>query len=47
MAVDSALDLWRDQKLWRRIVHSGMSRDFGWANSAKKYVELYERARKL
>lgn len=42
-AIDRALKAWRDQTLWRRIVKEGMSRDFSWESSAKKYLGLYRK----
>lgn len=30
--------------VWKKIQHNGMSRDFSWKTSAKKYIELYLRA---
>jgi len=46
-AVDLALELWNDKKAWYRLVLNGMSQNFGWSNSARKYVDVYERARKM
>ena len=28
---------------WNKIIDRGMARDFSWANSAKKYEDLYRR----
>lgn len=30
--------------VWKKIQQNGMSRDFSWKVSAKKYIELYQRA---
>jgi len=46
-AIDRALALWPDKKAWRRLVQNGMRQDLSWKNSAKKYVEAYDRVRKL
>jgi starch synthase len=46
-AVDRALDLWQDRKAWRRLIQNGMRLDLSWKNSAQKYVEVYERTRKM
>ena len=46
-AVDRALALWPDNKSWRRLMMNGMRQQLGWKNSAKKYLEAYERARKM
>lgn len=43
-AVERAIDLYYNNKLaWRRVVLNAMSRDFGWDNIAKKYLELYKK----
>jgi starch synthase len=31
-----------DQPLWSQLVETGMNQDWSWAESARKYVELYE-----
>ena len=46
-AVDRALALYAQPKHWRRIMVTGMNRDFGWAASAWQYALLYRRARDL
>jgi starch synthase len=46
-ALDRALTVYGDRKAWRRVMHNGMTRDFGWERSARQYVELYGRAREL
>jgi starch synthase len=46
-AVDRALNLWPDKKSWRRLMLNGMKEELSWKNSAKKYVEAYERLQKL
>jgi starch synthase len=32
-----------DQPTWHQLVRTGMAQDFSWKNSARHYVELYER----
>jgi starch synthase len=44
-ALDRALAAWRDRAAWRRLMLSGMRREFSWERSARAYVELYEEAR--
>lgn len=39
-----ACELYRDAEAWQKLVVSGMEQDFGWKESAKRYVELYETA---
>lgn len=41
------LQVYRDRRTWRALVHRGMLQDFSWGRSAKQYLELYERARAL
>jgi starch synthase len=42
-AIDRALQVWNDSKAWRRVKVNGMTADFSWMRSARKYVETYER----
>lgn len=37
------LDLYRQPQVWRRIQHNGMSEDFSWGESARRYLALYGR----
>jgi starch synthase len=46
-AVERALSVWQDKQAWHRLVLNGMRQELGWANSAKKYMSIYERVRKL
>jgi starch synthase len=43
-AIDQALTLWKDRAAWRKLMRSGMSRDFSWGRSAERYVELFRNA---
>ena len=43
-ALDEALRAYADQNAWRRLMRNGMAKDFSWEQSARGYVELYERA---
>ena len=45
-AVNSALNLYEQPKLWRALVRNAMDCDFSWERSAKRYIELYETLRK-
>jgi starch synthase len=38
-----AIAAWQDKERWQSIMQRGMSRDFSWQASAKRYVELYRR----
>ena len=40
-AVQRAVTAYSRPDVWHRIVQAGMTQDWGWANSAKQYVELY------
>ena len=39
-----ALGVFMDRRTWRRIQLAGMRQDHSWAASARRYVEVYERA---
>ena len=39
-----AIRTYRDRDAWRRIQAAGMALDLSWENSARRYVEVYERA---
>ena len=43
-AVDRALALYRDRERWRALQVAGMSADFSWDASARRYLEVYQRA---
>lgn len=42
-AAGRTLDVWRDTRLWRAAQERGMRHDWSWAQSAKRYGELYTR----
>lgn len=42
--VARALTAYRDQSLWSQLIKTGMSADWSWANSAKRYLEVYHKA---
>jgi starch synthase len=42
-AVGRALALWPQRDQWRRLMINGMSQDFSWKESARKYEEAYRR----
>jgi starch synthase len=41
-AIDTALDLYKDQDAWRQIVRNGMAQDYSWQQQGRKYVQMYE-----
>ena len=43
-AVDRALALYRQPRLWKKILFNGMQQDFSWRRSARQYLQLYQRA---
>ena len=47
VALNRALDAFGDGAGWRRLQLNGMRADFSWGPSARRYVELYELARRL
>lgn len=42
-AIDSALDLFADKPVWRKIIRNGMAQDFSWEHQGALYVELFRR----
>ncbi|WP_337177008.1 glycogen synthase GlgA [Paludisphaera sp.] len=40
-ALARVLDAWRDRETWAKLVRAGMSADWSWDSSARKYVEIY------
>jgi starch synthase len=44
LAVQRALRLFANKTLWGQICQVGMSKDFSWQKSARKYLDLYELA---
>lgn len=42
--VKQALDVYKDKSAWTKLMKNGMSKNFSWEASAKKYVELYHKA---
>jgi starch synthase len=39
--MERAIDAYADVAGWRKIIKNGMSKDFSWESSARKYVQLY------
>jgi starch synthase len=42
--IQRAINLYKSENLWTKLMLAGMKQDFSWKASAKKYVELYQRA---
>jgi len=47
LTVQRALKALGDPPLWKRLVTTGMSADWSWQRSGKRYVEVYQQAAKL
>ncbi|HJT72240.1 MAG TPA: glycogen synthase GlgA [Terriglobales bacterium] len=43
--IHQALQLYRDQESWQKLMRNGMSKDFSWRASAREYIRVYERVR--
>ena len=43
--IHQALQLYRDQTSWERLMRNGMGKDFSWRVAAREYVRVYERVR--
>src|SRR4051812_5150838 len=46
-AVHAAINAFKDQESWKKLMRNGMKRDFSWIYSAKEYAKVYERAKLL
>jgi starch synthase len=42
--VRRALQLFEDERIWKRIQLNGMAKDFSWKGSAKEYEKVYAAA---
>ncbi|MCL4502660.1 MAG: glycogen synthase GlgA [Deltaproteobacteria bacterium] len=42
-AIYQAVEAYKDQKLWSRIMQNAMAQDFSWTKSAQAYLDLYRR----
>lgn len=40
-----ALHVFKDARLWKKLMHNGMNQDFSWRKSAEKYIEMYGKIR--
>jgi starch synthase len=43
--IHQAMQLYRDQESWQRLMRNGMSKDFSWRVSAREYLRVYDRVR--
>lgn len=44
-SIERAFNLFHQKSIWQQIVRQGMTADFSWEASAKKYLEIYKRAK--
>jgi len=44
-AIHHALQVYKDQTSWERLMRNGMSKDFSWRVSAREYIRVYEKVR--
>jgi len=44
LAIDRALALWPQREKWDRLRRNGMTQDFSWRASARRYVDVYQQA---
>jgi starch synthase len=47
VAVHAAVNAFKDQEGWKKLMRNGMNRDFSWRHSAREYVKVYERTKLL
>jgi len=45
--IRQALAAFKDQTGWQTLMRNGTAKDFSWANSAREFVRVYEKARQL
>ena len=43
-AIERAIDMYKNKKVWLPLVEKVMCYDYSWTSSARKYVELYKKA---
>ena len=41
--VQRAVKVYKDTKLWKKLMRNGMKQDFSWSASAKQYTKIYEK----
>jgi starch synthase len=40
-AIETALNLYTDRPVWRRIMQNGMGKDYSWEKQGQRYVEIF------
>ena len=43
-AIKRALKVYKEKEKWKKLMLSGMHKDFSWEASAREYVQLYRKA---
>src|SRR5207253_4924761 len=43
-AIHHAIIAYKDQDGWKKLMRNGMMRSFSWAQSAREYVKVYDKA---
>jgi len=43
IAINKALNTYKDKAVWKKLVNKCMKEDFSWTKSAKEYVKLYKK----
>lgn len=46
-AVEKALELFRNKRVWKQMMQTAMREDFSWDASAQRYQEIYRKAREI
>jgi starch synthase len=44
--IQQAVEMYKQPKAWRQLMHNGMRKDFSWPSSAKQYVKIYQAVHK-
>lgn len=44
-ALSRACDTYADKPAWKQLIETGMSQDWSWSQSARRYIELYDQTR--
>src|SRR5436190_23229582 len=45
--IHQALQLYRDQGSWQKLMRNGMSKEFSWRVESREYLRVYERVRQV
>ena len=41
-AIERGLQMYKEQKLWRKLARNGMVQNFSWDSSVNQYLNLYD-----